>query len=258
MAAVRNVPILMYHSVSDGAGPTCIPPELFREQMKTIADAGCAVVSLSRFAAWRLDGSELPPRSVVITFDDGFRDFANDAFPCLETHGFASTVFLPTRRLDGAEAWRGAATPARPLMDWTTVADLASRGVEFAPHSRTHADLAGLSGRELEDEIVGSQQDMQERLGIRSPHFAPPYGSIGAEGLAVIQRTYSASVGVGLGRADRASPVHDLPRIEMHYYREAKRFQSLLEGTGGAYLNLRRAMRGARKAIGRRSAHAYS
>lgn len=245
----RTIPVLMYHSISDGPGPTCIPKDVFRAQMQAIARSGATVIPLARFAEWRLKNVSVPPRSVVITFDDGFLDFATNAHPILEEFGFPSTVFIPTQAMAAPEGWVGAASPARPLMDWPTVKKLSSRNVDFAPHSRTHADLSELSGEELEKQVAGSREDLHERIGVSARFFAPPYGRVNAEAMSVISRTFDLSVGVGLGEARMTSPAHDIPRIEMHYYRNPERLGSLIEGKGAGYLRWRQALRAIRRIL---------
>lgn len=244
-----QVPVLMYHSISEGPGPTCIPRPVFQAQMDTIAAAGWTVAPLSSVAAWRLKG--VPPlvKSLVITFDDGYCDFATDAYPCLDAHGFVATVFVPTRRLGVPECWDGANQPPRPLMNWDTLCQLSAKGIEFAPHGRTHANLAKLDNAELADEVVGSAADVRERLGVSPRHFAPPYGAVSPAALAVIAQTYDLSVGVTLGLAGEHSPLHELPRVEMHYYRDARLFRSMLDGRGEFYFAARKLLRRVRRAV---------
>ncbi len=143
----EHVDILMYHSISNGGGPTCIAPAVFAAHMEALAEAGASVVSLDDVAEWRAGKSAVPPKPVVITFDDGFCDFADVTYPILQKHGFGAIVYLPTDCMGGPENWSGANNPARPLMSWETVRDLAAEGIEFGGHSLTHADLMSLSGQ---------------------------------------------------------------------------------------------------------------
>ena len=119
-ARLEGVDVLMYHSVSDEPGPTSIPPRVFRDQMTALTEYGCRVVSLTELATWSRGERALGPRPVVITFDDGFRDFADAAYPVLEAHGFSATVFLPTACMGGRESWYGANRERRALMSWAT------------------------------------------------------------------------------------------------------------------------------------------
>ena len=77
--------LLTYHSISNDPGPTSIPPSVFRAQMDAVAASGHRVVRLSEVAEWMAGRVELPARSLAITFDDGFTDFATEAAPVWAT-----------------------------------------------------------------------------------------------------------------------------------------------------------------------------
>jgi peptidoglycan/xylan/chitin deacetylase (PgdA/CDA1 family) len=96
--------ILCYHGISLDEEhlwrpSTYISPELFGQRLETISRGGYAVLPLAE-AVDRLYRKELPPRSVVITFDDGTYDFYQHAFPLLKAHGFPSTVYQTTYYCD--------------------------------------------------------------------------------------------------------------------------------------------------------------
>lgn len=245
------VDILMYHSISDGGGPTCLPPRVFREQMAALAGTGTPVVPLEAVVAWMEGRGTLPARSAAITFDDGFRDFARTAQPVLAAHGFPATVFLPAARMGGAADWPGAAAPALPLMDWAEAAELAAEGVRFGGHGATHADLDALPPARVEDELRRCRDLIGERLGRAPEHFAPPYGRAGPAARRRIARHFRASCGTRLGRARRGDDLFALPRLEMFYFADPARWRAHLEGRGAAYLRLRQGLRAAREAAAR-------
>ena len=240
------IDILMYHSISSDAGPTSIPVGTFREQMRAVADAGCSVVSFADFARFARNELSLPRRAVMLTFDDGFCDFADAAFPILDAHGFTATVFLPTGKLGGREDWRGANDPPRPLMSWDVVRELARRGVDFGGHSVTHADLTTLTAAELTREIATSQQRIESELGAKPRTFAAPYGHVNPAVLREVGRHAEVAAGTRLGRADRSSPAIDTPRIEMHYFRSGRLWRGYLENRAGWYLRSRQLARAVR------------
>jgi peptidoglycan/xylan/chitin deacetylase (PgdA/CDA1 family) len=238
-----HVPILMFHSISDAGGPTSIAPETFESMMSMIAASEYQVVTLADVAAWHRGARDLPEKAMAITFDDGFVDFKDHAHPILEACGFSSTLFVPTRKTGGYEDWYGGHDGKRPLLDWPALQALDETLVEIAPHGRHHVALSTLEGEALTNEIAGSKSDLESELGKKSTHFAPPYGQVSPEALAQIARHFEVSVGVEHGIATRASNIHDLPRIEMYYYQNPRRWQDFLEGKGGPYLALRRALR---------------
>src|SRR5438477_279294 len=83
----------------------------------------------------------LPGRAVLITFDDGYQDFADEAFPLLERHGFPATVFVVTDAAERTSRWDAAYGQAAPLMGWDEIRELSRRGVEFGSHTQTHPAL---------------------------------------------------------------------------------------------------------------------
>lgn len=246
-AEINSLAILTYHSISNDEGPTSIPPDVFRMQMKAIAELGVDAIGLDDVERWMKGEASLSRPSIAITFDDAFQDFADAAFPVLQEYGFRSCVFVPTDLAGGAENWEGANIPPRALMEWTTIRELSAAGVDFGSHSCRHRDLVKLSENELEDDLAASRRELENAISRETPHFAPPYGGSNERVIQAIARHYSLSVGVRLDRARRTSPIHDLPRIEMHYYRDEARWRAFLAGRDALYFTTRRALRGARE-----------
>ncbi|MFO1176151.1 MAG: polysaccharide deacetylase family protein [Paracoccaceae bacterium] len=234
--------ILMYHSVSDRGGATSIAPKVFAMQMRVLAESGVAVLSLDDWLAAR-EAGHLPARSVVITFDDGFQDFAEAAWPAMRRQGFVPIVYLPTGLVGKAEDWRGIASPPRSLMGWDTIRALSAEGVLFGSHTVSHPDLTAMSLADARCELVRAQVAIEDRLGRPVQHFAPPYGLSSPEVRTEIAGLYRTSVGTRLGEAGRGADLHDLPRLEMFYFTDERRWRDHLAGRGAAYLARRRLMR---------------
>ena len=235
--------ILMYHSISDAPGPTSIAPDIFAAQMQALAASGLPVVTPDALA------NPPAPRVVIISFDDGFEDFADTAWPILRDHGFCPIVYLPSGLMGGTDSWAGGNIPARPLMGWDRVEALAGEGVRFGAHSINHPNLAALDPETLEEEISGSGQDIAARLDQPIRHFAPPYGATSTSVRRQIALHYDTSVGTRLGVAGPKDDIHDLPRLEMFYFTDIARWRVHLDGRGGPYLAARKLMRGMRAAI---------
>ena len=240
--------VLTYHSISDAGGPTSIAPAEFAMQMQALADTGYRSQRLGEFIDWH-DGKQDIGKQVLITFDDAFADFASVAAPILDRHGFSALVFVPTARLGTAEEWKGGNRPPRPLMDWDTIRALAKDGTEFGGHSRTHADLTKLDSVACETEVAGCSRDLAMQLGKPVDSFAAPYGRVTPAVVATIGGHYRIAFGTRLARARRHQQRFDIPRIEMHYFRDRHRWQGLLEGNLG-YLRIRQGLRAVRENAG--------
>ena len=243
--------VLTYHSISEAGGPTSIPPATFAMQMEALAEAGYSSARLASFVEWHASkkAGGGGNRRVLITFDDAFADFAGAAVPVLRRYGFSALVFVPTRQLGGVETWVGANQPPRRLMDWETVRSLAGEGFEFGGHSRTHPDLTRLDATTCESEVAGCAEDLAERLGAPVESFAAPYGRVSPSVVAMIARHSRAAFGTRLAIAQADRDRFDLPRIEMHYFRNRRHWAGLLDGRRG-YLRARQGLRAIRSALG--------
>ena len=242
-----SVPVLTFHSVSTEPGPTSIAPATFRMQMDVLAECGVTTMTCQQFLDWHRGGARDASRRVLITFDDGFADFATAAHPLLRDHGFASIVFVPTGKLDFREDWRGANTPPRRLLSWSTVRELAQAGVEFGGHGVAHADLTRVPAPVRRHEIERCARDLAQQLGRPIRAFAAPYGHVNRDVLADVARTYDVAFGTRFQRARSTCDRYDVPRIEMHYFRAPRRWREFIEGAN-IYFGVRRALRAVRLA----------
>ena len=241
---VPSALVLTYHSISAAPGPTSIPVETFDMQMQTLASEGYRSMTLQDFLDWRAGGPT--ERRVLITFDDAFLDYREAAHPILRGLGFTAAVFAPTGPLGCAEDWPGAADPARPLMSWDHLTALADDGVEFGSHTISHADLIAADPEARRREIEDSGRELANRLHRPTRSFAAPYGRVNRAVLADLRGRYEVAFGTRLARPRRDDDVLDVPRIEMHYFREPKRWRDFLRGQDG-YFYTRRALRAVRE-----------
>src|SRR6478672_10729580 len=98
-----RVSVLGYHDFSETAPETAmrIRTSKFRKQMEVIRQLGITVVSMADFTAWKKGEKELPEKSILLTFDDGWKSFYTDAYPILKEFGFPYTIFLYKNYVDG-------------------------------------------------------------------------------------------------------------------------------------------------------------
>lgn len=176
-----RLPVLLYHHVGP-LRPGTIPeltvsPERFERQVRWLARRGYTGIRPSDWLRWCREGTGLPDKPVLLTFDDGYADLTEYALPVLRRYGFGAAVFVVTGQIGGENRWDQAhgLGPHR-LMTAEQIRKWAAHGIEFGAHSRTHPDLIALSRAEVADEVAGSGQDLTNLLGTRIVSFAYSYG----------------------------------------------------------------------------------
>src|SRR6059058_2269692 len=180
-----QVLIFCYHRLVDKIRypGTEITPAAFEAQMKELKDKGITVISMQDLLAWKRGEKNIPPRCAVITFDDGWKSQYEVAWSIMKKFGYTFTLFIYTEGVRGGHFGGGEA------MTWEMLAEMRDAGADIQAHSATHQDLRKpydkvakkkLSTPEydqwLQNEIVGSKQLLEQRLGIKVNCFAVPYG----------------------------------------------------------------------------------
>ncbi len=185
-----RIPILMYHSISTQDDPGSKPyyqtntrPEVFARQMKFLADNNYQVISLSEALSLiskpssqatnhkpptavssPVTGHRSPvtgmPRYAVLTFDDGYRDFHDNAWPILEKYGFTATMFLPTLFISDQRKKLG----GKDCLTWNEVKALAGEGAIFGSHTVAHVQLYNIDRQNIDSELRDSKEAIEEKL----------------------------------------------------------------------------------------------
>jgi glycosyltransferase involved in cell wall biosynthesis/peptidoglycan/xylan/chitin deacetylase (PgdA/CDA1 family)/2-polyprenyl-3-methyl-5-hydroxy-6-metoxy-1,4-benzoquinol methylase len=177
----RSVPILMYHRIAVDGPITLeryrVAPGLFAAQMATLHRAGYRTIALRDWISAMARQEPLPGKPIILTFDDGYRDFLTAAVPLLRTYGFSATVFLVAGRIGGAADWDGGYGEVAPLLSWAEVRSLQEAGVEFGCHSLVHRPMTGMHLAELAEETAQARAILEEGLAVPVTTLAYPYGA---------------------------------------------------------------------------------
>src|SRR5881296_1601992 len=186
--------IFCYHLLVDKVRypGTEITPAAFEAQMKELKDRGITVISMQDLLAWKRGEKNIPPRCAVISFDDGYKSQYEVAWPILKKYGYPFTMFIYTEGVAGGSSGGGGA------ITWEQLAEMRDNGVDIEAHTATHQDLreghtitlaspggkktrTKLTGAQYEqwvqNEVVGSKQLLEQRLGIKANCFAVPFGN---------------------------------------------------------------------------------
>jgi peptidoglycan/xylan/chitin deacetylase (PgdA/CDA1 family) len=179
-----RVPILVYHSIAPiHPGQSTeqrlldVDTATFRRQMSHLAANRYHVIPLGMLLDALQGQGGLPPRPVVITFDDGWLSQYEHALPVLEQMHFPATFFVITLQVGRGSMYMGV----------DDLKELQRAGMTIASHSRTHPNLTRVSDAQLREEVLGSRQDLQKMLGAAPDLFAYPYGSWNKRVAAAVQ-----------------------------------------------------------------------
>jgi peptidoglycan/xylan/chitin deacetylase (PgdA/CDA1 family) len=240
----RRLPILTYHSLDDSHSPVSIAPLDFRRQMEYLQANGWRTLSLDEFLAGHVCG-QWPPKTFLLTFDDGFRNFVEQAYPVLRELAYTAIVFVIPDWAGATNDWptQPGWVPRLPLLGWTDLRMLADGGVELGAHSLSHPRLTGLAIERARFEIVESQRAIQRRVGCAVQAFAYPYGACSRALEAVVASCFRAGFGSTLGFATPRNRVTRFNRVDMYYVRAPLFFRALTEDWLDVYLFMRRLLK---------------
>ena len=178
------VPILCYHNLApQSKGRLVLGVKSFEEQMHYLKSQGYRVVSLKEFLEFTWLKKQLPRKSLVLTFDDGYRAFIQYAYPILKELGFTATLFVYTDYI-------GAGVTA---LSWADLKKLAAEGFDIEAHSKSHGNMrraatesADEYAKRLAAELNVPKDLFSKNLGYLPQSLAYPYGS---QDDVVVQRT---------------------------------------------------------------------
>jgi len=212
--------ILMYHHVARFPKPRqqrrlYCHVDQFARQMAYLARSSINVISMDRALDAITGRSPLPGPSIVLTFDDGFQNFHDFAWPILRTHDFPATIFPVTRLLGGrAEFLTHPPLCSDRLMDAATLRQLASEGVDIGGHTATHPSLTKLAHHKRDAEISDAKKELEDILGKQIRHFAYPRGHYDADAcVRVAAAGFVSALTTADARADKAPNAFEIPRI---------------------------------------------
>jgi peptidoglycan/xylan/chitin deacetylase (PgdA/CDA1 family) len=219
--------------------------------MKYLSDAGYDAITLREFVAMLKSETLLPVKTVVLTFDDGFRNFYTEAFPVLSEFNFRATVFLVTDFCGGHNDWSGnpKELPRSELLDWKEIRELDETGIEFGSHTKTHPDLTRLSTNDMTTEMLDSKAKISYALGRDVSTFAYPYGRSNHEVRRIALENFDASCSTNLGKVSAGHDRASLNRIDTYYLSNQRLFEMLPTAAFDNYLFFRRAMRKVRSVL---------
>mgnify|MGYP000470139920 CR=1 FL=1 len=183
-----RVPILMYHHI-DTPPPDAdairrdlsVTPQNFEAQLHYLKQAGYESVTLNDLALYLTVGKPLPPRPIILTFDDGYADAYHHAFPLLRSYGFVGTFFLISAPIDQGNP---------DFLSWDQVWEMHAAGMRFEPHSYDHPDLRNRGYQFLVFQILAPKEAIEARTGEPCRFYAYPAGRYDQKVIDVLRSAY--------------------------------------------------------------------
>ncbi len=180
----RGIPSLMYHKIGDSPKGSrlqklWVTTADFRGQLEYLRAEGWTSM-LFRELAEASDGKRaMPEKPVLITFDDGYANNYEEAFPLLKEFGMKGNIFLVYETMERHNAWHDPATePWLRMLTWAQIHEMQNSGlVEFGSHTMRHRNLPQISLEDAGWEIRESKLRLEEALGRPMTGFAYPYGA---------------------------------------------------------------------------------
>lgn len=220
-----QVPILMYHhiEVSPIDSNYRISANRFEEQLKLLHDWGYTTITTTMLVNAIQQGAPLPPRPIIITFDDNNLDNYTIAFPIMQKYGFIGVEYVPFTYI-GVDGYMSA----------EQLKEMAAAGWEIGSHSLTHINLIELPADRLRAEIVDSRRRLQDLLGVPILTFAYPFGANDSAAVDLVKFAgYIAGMGATGFTADQGSSnLFVLQRVEIKGWEDAKTFIRFLPWHG--------------------------
>jgi len=239
----KSVPILTYHSLDESGSTISVIPSAFREQMHYLKSHGFETITLLDFVERLKTGKLFPEKSFILTFDDGFRNLYEIAFPILGEFDFTATIFIATKYTGQAPLWelgerdRKAGIHHLPLLSWEEIEEMHRHGFTFGSHGARHIHLTQVDRGIVCEDIERSKWTIEDKLGSACRLFCYPYGECSVSVREIVKdRGFQGAVTTEFGRNKRSADPYALRRIGSAHFTNPGVFKACIYGTYGWHL----------------------
>jgi peptidoglycan/xylan/chitin deacetylase (PgdA/CDA1 family) len=255
-----RIPIITYHSIDNSGSIVSTSPDTFRRQIAALSAEGYRSRTLAELAEDVQAGNWPDPKTVILTFDDGFENFYSEAAPVLSEYSFSATVFLVTSKCGEFNEWSGNPDnlPKSRLLSWDQIRELSDSGFEFGSHTMTHPELTTISPEASEIEIRQSRTVIEDAIGRPVVSFAYPFGRFTPSVRQLVEETYATACSTNLGRIKPGSDMHALERLDAYYLSNPRSLEHLGSRWMDGYFSFRQLLRNVRGSVTRNHSGAVS
>lgn len=199
------VPILMYHNIDEKNDILSVPPKNFDKQMRFLSEKKYNVIGLGELVDLMTRRKKIPPKTVIITFDDGPDNLFANAYPILKKYNIPATMFVIPNHC----GWQGYLTGPQ-------IRGLSENGIEIGSHTLNDVWLPNCGDEKLAEELVGSKAALEKITGKRINFISYPLGGFNQRvRLAVIKAGYKGACATNPGRFSANNDIYALKRLKV-------------------------------------------
>ncbi len=203
-----KVLVLNYHKVDNMNISLSVLPEDFDRQMRYLSDHGYHTITPDDLYDSLEGQKELPENPVLITFDDGYRDNYDNAYPILRKYGFKATIFVITSFLGTQPNY----------ITWDQAREMDANGISIQSHTVDHKSMTDLTDDQLRYELVESKKKAEQELGHPVEFMAYPTGTYNLHIAQMVKEAgYKAAFTIKYGNVDKASNIYALERVPVFH-----------------------------------------
>jgi peptidoglycan/xylan/chitin deacetylase (PgdA/CDA1 family) len=182
----RQVAVLAYHRLGDAPPGDWndwfyVHEDDFAEHLQFLARMDWSVITLSDLIIGLVNPSAIPPRSVLITFDDADATLVSVGLPQLRRFGLPAVVFVPTKFVGGTNSFDAGNQPPERICSWEDLSELARHDVSIQAHSVSHRPFTELGLSDIQRELRSCKAILEDRLNHHVEAFAYPFGDMGSD-----------------------------------------------------------------------------
>ena len=244
MNQLLQIPILTYHSLDVSRSVVSVSPIVFEQQMAYLYQKGYRTISLGEMINRFGSGMVLSKKSMVLTFDDGFKSVAEEAFPILQKYGFTATVFVATGYAGKACGWaKDNLVSEFSMLTWKQIKHLHQMNFDIQPHTCNHPHLTELTDEESLKEITNSKQEIEKKLNKVCDVFCYPFGDFDDRVISLVKKAgFSGAVSINFGKNNTQMDLFKLNRIGSAYFTNMTRFKACMLGMYDLYRDVKKAI----------------
>jgi peptidoglycan/xylan/chitin deacetylase (PgdA/CDA1 family) len=204
--------VLLYHAIDENEAFLSVSPEVLRKQMKYLASNKYKVISLSDLVALLERKQNIPKKTVVLTFDDGFESHYKYVVNILKEFNFPATFYICTG-LIGAEINNSQNLPL-PTATLEEIKEMnKSSLIDIEPHGVNHFELDRLNDEKINEEIKKSKDILEQELNKKCNFFAPPRGAYNDKVIQIIKNHgFKSSMTIHEGLVSSSDDLYKLKR----------------------------------------------